>query len=199
MEKEEKEIEECAICFEHKISTNMHCYKCNKYICINCCNNLSSRTSLLFTESKNIFVKYQCPYCRYINNKHIKLFNKNEIISLYYDNIAQLSISQNHNASIVNMYNNLKEENLILKNDNNSLKDDNNSLKDENSSLKDDNNLLKDENKYLTDENSSLKDENKYLTDDNNYLIDDITYLRDDIKYLREDIKYLKDDVLLGN
>jgi cell division protein FtsB len=184
MEKEEKEIEECAICFEHKISTNMHCYKCNKYICIHCCNNLSSRTSLLFTESKNIFVKYQCPYCRYINNKHIKLFNKNEIISLYYDNIAQLSISQNHNVSIVNMYNNLKEEILSLKDENSSLKDENSSLKDENSSLKDDNNLL--------------KDENKYLTDDNNYLIDDITYLRDDITYLREDIKYLKDDVLLG-
>ena len=163
MEKEEKEIEECAICFEHKISTNMHCYECNKYICIHCCNNLSSRTSLLFTESKNIFVKYQCPYCRYINNKHIKLFNKNEIISLYYDNISQLSVSQNYNLSIVNMYNNLKEEYLSLKNNNNSLKEeilylkyDNNSLKEENLSLKNDNNTLKEENKFTRDENISI-------------------------------------------
>ena len=155
MEKEEKEIEECAICFEHKISTNMHCYECNKYICIHCCNNLSSRTSLLFTESKNIFVKYQCPYCRYTNNKHIKLFNKNEIISLYYDNIAQLSVSQNYNLSIVNMYNNLKEENLSLKNDNNSLKEEILYLKDDNNSLKEENNILKEENKLTRDENIS--------------------------------------------
>jgi FtsZ-binding cell division protein ZapB len=145
----EKEIEECAICVENKVSTNMHCYECNKYICINCCNNLSSRTSLLFTESKNIFVKYQCPYCRYINNKHIKLFNKNEIISIYYDNISQLSISHKYNLYIVNMYNSLKEEN-------NSLKDENRSLKDENRSLKDENRSLNKENKLLKDENSSL-------------------------------------------
>ena len=143
---EEKEIEECAICFEHKVSTNMHCYECNKYICIPCCNNLSSRTSLLFTESKNIFLKYQCPYCRYTNNKHIKLFNKNEIISLYYDNISQLSVSQNYNLSIVNMYNNLKQENL---------------------SLKDDNTLLKNNNNILKQENLSLLGNNKYTRDDN--------------------------------
>ena len=143
---EEKEIEECAICFEHKVSTNMHCYECNKYICIHCCNNLSSRTSLLFTESKNIFLKYQCPYCRYTNNKHIKLFNKNEIISLYYDNISQLSVSQNYNLSIVNMYNNLKQENL---------------------SLKDDNTLLKNNNNILKQENLSLLGNNKYTRDDN--------------------------------
>ena len=154
MEKEE-EIEECAICFEHKISSNMHCYECNKYICVHCCNNLSSRTSLLFTESKNIFVKYQCPYCRYTNNKHIKLFNKNEIISLYYDNIAQLSVSQNYNLSIVNMYNNLKEENLSLKNDINSLKEENLSLKNDINSLKEENNILKEENKFTRDENIS--------------------------------------------
>jgi len=151
MKKEEKEIEECEICFEHKVSTNMHCYECNKYICINCCNNLSSRTSLLFTESKNIFVKYQCPYCRYTNNKHIKLFNKNEIISLYYDNISNLSISQNYNLSIVNMYNNLREEYLSLKNDNNSLKEEILFLKDDNNSLKEENNILKENSKFIKD------------------------------------------------
>ena len=115
MEKEEKEIEECAICFEHKISTNMHCYECNKYICIHCCNNLSSRTSLLFTESKNIFVKYQCPYCRYTNNKHIKLFNKNEITSIYTDTLTQLSVLHKHNDILINNYNYLYNENKRLK------------------------------------------------------------------------------------
>jgi hypothetical protein len=100
-------------------------------------------------------VKYQCPYCRYTNNKHIKLFNKNEIISLYYDNIAQLSVSQNYNLSIVNMYNNLKEENLSLKNDNNLLKEEILYLKDDNNSLKEENNILKEENKLTRDENIS--------------------------------------------
>lgn len=113
----EKELEDCIICNENKISTNMHCYKCNKYICINCCNSLSSRSSLLFTEKKEIFIKYQCPFCRYVNNKHIKLFNKNEIISIYYDNLSQLSKSHKYNDTITNLYNNLSNENLILKED----------------------------------------------------------------------------------
>ena len=86
----EQETEECVICSEHKISTNMHCFKCNKYMCIQCCNSLTSRTSLMFTEKKQIFIKYQCPFCRYINNKHIKLFNKNEIISGLTNGIAGL-------------------------------------------------------------------------------------------------------------
>jgi hypothetical protein len=184
---EEKEIEECAICFEHKVSTNMHCYECNKYICIHCCNNLSSRTSLLFTESKNIFLKYQCPYCRYTNNKHIKLFNKNEIISLYYDNISQLSISQNYNLSIVNMYNNLKKENFSLKDDNTLLKNNNNILKKENLSLKDYNTLLKNNNNILKQENLSLKDYNTLLKNNNNILKQENLSLLGNNKYTRDD------------
>ena len=113
----EQETEECVICSEHKISTNMHCFKCNKYMCIQCCNSLTSRTSLMFTEKKQIFIKYQCPFCRYINNKHIKLFNKNEIISIYYDNLSQLSVSHKYNDALTNMYNDLCNENRILKED----------------------------------------------------------------------------------
>lgn len=112
-----QETDDCIICSENKISTNMHCFKCNKYICIHCCNSLTSRTSLLFTEKKQIFIKYQCPFCRYINNKHIKLFNKNEIISIYYDNLSQLSVSHKYNDALTCMYNDLHNENRILKED----------------------------------------------------------------------------------
>lgn len=111
----EKEIEECVICDENKISTNMYCYKCNKHICLDCCIKLSSRTSLLFIEKKQIFIKYQCPFCRYINNKNIRLFNKNEIISLYIDNLSQILVSQKNNLLLVNMYNIIHEENNKLK------------------------------------------------------------------------------------
>lgn len=106
---------DCVICSENKISSNLHCYECNKNICINCCNNLSSRTSLLFVEKKQIFIKYQCPFCRYTNNKHIRLFNKNEIISIYYDNVSQLSLSHNYNKVLSNMYNELYNENIKLR------------------------------------------------------------------------------------
>jgi hypothetical protein len=106
--------EDCVICSENKISRNLHCYKCNKYICVTCCNKLSSRTSLLFVEQKQIFIKYQCPFCRYTNNKHIRLFNKNEIISIYYDNLSQLSFSHKYNIALANMYRDLDNENKIL-------------------------------------------------------------------------------------
>ena len=46
------DIGDCVICSDNKISSNLHCYECNKYICIACCNKLSSRTSLLYVEQK---------------------------------------------------------------------------------------------------------------------------------------------------
>ena len=114
MEFENKE-EDCVICNESKISNNLHCYECNKNICIACCNKLSSRTSLIYTEQKQIFIKYQCPFCRYTNNKHIRLFNKNEIISIYYDNLSQLSFSHKYNMALANMYKDLENENKKLR------------------------------------------------------------------------------------
>ena len=94
------DIGDCVICSENKISSNLHCYECNKYICIACCNKLSSRTSLLFVEQTN--------------NKHIRLFNKNEIISIYYDNLSQLSFSHKYNIALTNMYTDLDNENKML-------------------------------------------------------------------------------------
>ena len=108
------DIGDCVICSENKISSNLHWYECNKYICIACCNKLSSRTSLLFVEQKQIFIKYQCPFCRYTNNKHIRLFNKNEIISIYYDNLSQLSFSHKYNIALTNMYTDLDNQNKML-------------------------------------------------------------------------------------
>ena len=48
------------------------------------------------------------------NNKHIRLFNKNEIISIYYDNLSQLSFSHKYNIALTNMYSDLDNENKKL-------------------------------------------------------------------------------------
>ena len=85
------EDNECLICFDEKATDNLHCYECNKSICISCCNKVTTRTSLLYLEKKQTFIKYDCPFCRYCNNKHIKLFNKNEIVSIYIETLTQLN------------------------------------------------------------------------------------------------------------
>ena len=112
----EKSVEdnECLICCDEKATDNLNCYKCNKIICISCCNKLDTRTSLLYLESKHIFIKYCCPFCRYCNNKHIKLFNKNEIVAIYTETLTQLSILQKYNDTLVNNYNQIYNENKRL-------------------------------------------------------------------------------------
>ena len=117
--KKENSIEdnECLICCDEKATDNLHCYKCNKVICISCCNKLNTRTSLLYVESKHVFIKYCCPFCRYCNNKHIKLFNKNEIVSIYIETLTQLSILQKYNNDLVNNYNYIYSENKRLQED----------------------------------------------------------------------------------
>ena len=72
------------------------------------------RTSLLYLERKQTFIKYDCPFCRYCNNKHIKLFNKNEITSIYTDTLTQLSVLHKHNDILINNYNYLYNENKRL-------------------------------------------------------------------------------------
>jgi hypothetical protein len=115
MEIENKnEDKECFICCDEKASDNLHCFKCNKKICISCCNKLNTRTSLLYLERKQTFIKYDCPFCRYCNNKHIKLFNKNEITSIYTDTLTQLSVLHKHNDILINNYNYLYNENKRL-------------------------------------------------------------------------------------
>jgi len=108
------EDNECLICFDEKATNNLHCYECNKSICISCCNKLTTRTSLLYLEKKQTFIKYDCPFCRYCNNKHIKLFNKNEITSIYIDTLTQLSVVQKNNDILINNYNYIFNENKRL-------------------------------------------------------------------------------------
>jgi hypothetical protein len=86
--------EECSICNNHMTSKNLGCFVCKKSICLSCCNNLKSRNSVLFKVKRQVFIKYDCPYCRHSNNKHIKLFDKNEIVDIFIDTLTQLSIIQ---------------------------------------------------------------------------------------------------------
>jgi hypothetical protein len=105
---------DCLICCDEKATDNLNCYKCNKIICISCCNKLDTRTSLLYIESKHVFIKYSCPFCRYYNNKYIKLFNKNEIVAIYTETLTQLSALQKYNSALINNYNQIYNENKRL-------------------------------------------------------------------------------------
>jgi len=92
------ESNECLICNNNFSSDNLHCFECNKTICLICCNKLESRRSSIIND-KEIFVKYNCPYCRYENNKHIKLFNYNELLEIYKNNLLCYINSYNNNIN----------------------------------------------------------------------------------------------------
>jgi len=113
-DKKSVEDNECLICCDEKATDNLNCYKCNKIICISCCNKLDTRTSLLYLESSIYLLNYCCPFCRYCNNKHIKLFNKNEIVAIYTETLTQLSILQKYCDTVVNNYNLVYNENKRL-------------------------------------------------------------------------------------
>lgn len=120
--------DECLICNNNKISNNLHCYMCKKCICLSCCNNLKSRTSILYKVKRQVFIKYDCPYCRHSNNKHIKLFDKNEVIDILIDTLMQLTITQSNdklNIDIIkkleSKVNNLCNEINILRKSNDTL------------------------------------------------------------------------------
>lgn len=123
-----EDADECLICNNNKISNNLHCYICKKSICLSCCNNLKSRNSILYKIKRQIFIKYDCPYCRHTNNKHIKLFDKNEIVDILIDTLIQLTITQYNdkiNIDIIkkleNNINNLSNEINILRKSNDTL------------------------------------------------------------------------------
>jgi len=105
---------ECLICNENSLSNNLYCYECNNGICLECCNKLLSRKSIII-EDKEIFVKYICPYCRFENNRHIKMFDKNEILEIYKNNLICYVNSYNKNKKY-------EHDILMLNNNNNNLK-----------------------------------------------------------------------------
>lgn len=109
--------DECLICNNNITSKNLHCFTCNKSICLSCCNNLKSRNTILFKTKRQVFVKYDCPYCRHSNNKHIKLFDKNEIVDILIDTLMQLTITLSNDKLNCNIIEKLENKIISLNND----------------------------------------------------------------------------------
>jgi hypothetical protein len=109
-------------------SKNLDCFVCKKSICLSCCNNLKSRNSVLFKVKRQVFIKYDCPYCRHSNNKHIKLFDKNEIVDIFIDTLTQLSITQFNDKNNMRVISNLEHRVKDLSNDMNIMRKSNDLL-----------------------------------------------------------------------
>ena len=116
------ETKECLICNNNNYSDNLHCHICKKSICLNCCNKLESRKSVMIADEE-IFIKYNCPYCRNENNKHIKLFNKKELLEIYKNNLIcyinsyKKNKDYDFNLNILKNYNNILQNELQRKNE----------------------------------------------------------------------------------
>ena len=124
---------ECSICNDNDLSKNLNCYTCNKSICIKCCNNLQNKSFINYKIKNELFIKYQCPYCRDFNNRNLKLFNKDELINIFANLLSEYAILQNNNEYFINYnefekvdirigtiieayeYNELKKPSIILK------------------------------------------------------------------------------------
>ena len=108
-------MEICKICFNYINSINLSCDECNKNICINCCNNLLSRSLLFNKIEKTVHIKYKCPYCRKINIKNTINFDKKELFELYLNSVENLTISVENNNIYKNDIDKINNKYLSLK------------------------------------------------------------------------------------
>lgn len=104
----------CLICYINNNSTNLNCKTCSKSICINCCCSLQSKKTSIISFDE-IYIKYECPFCRYNNSFDINIFDKNELLNIYITNLKSY-------VKIINEYNNSIKENKNLENKINNLK-----------------------------------------------------------------------------
>lgn len=104
----------CIICDTNYNSKNLNCGICSKSICMECCFSLSSKkTSVISME--NVFIKYECPFCRYNNKFNIEIFDKDELLKIYKNNLKAY-------IGVINDYNVSMKEKTDLENDINNLK-----------------------------------------------------------------------------
>lgn len=122
----------CCICYNNENAINLKCSQCLQSLCIECCNNLDSRKTILI-DNKIINIKYNCPFCRKKNLKDIKNFNKNEVEDFYLNNLKCYINSYNLNK-------NYKNNILILNNNNDNLK---NVIKEKNKEIEKQNEIIK--------------------------------------------------------
>ena len=64
---------------------------------------------------ENVFIKYECPFCRYNNKFNIEIFDKDELLKIYKNNLKAY-------IGVINDYNVSMKEKTDLENDINNLK-----------------------------------------------------------------------------
>ena len=110
----------CYICYNNNYTINLKCTECLQCICIECCNNLESRRTIII-DDKLINIKYKCPFCRKENIKNIKKFEKDEIEICYLKNLKNyielynLNINNENEILFLNSNNEILKELIIAK------------------------------------------------------------------------------------
>ena len=104
----------CLICDTNNNSENLSCKTCSKSICIDCCCSLPSKKTSIISFDE-VYIKYECPFCRYNNSFDINIFDKNELLNIYIHNLKSY-------VKIINEYKNSVKENKELENTINNLK-----------------------------------------------------------------------------
>lgn len=104
----------CLICDTNNNSENLSCKTCSKSICISCCCSLPSKKTSIISFDE-IFIKYECPFCRYTNSFDINNFSKDELLKIYTANLKAY-------VKIIGDYNNSLKENRDLENTVHNLK-----------------------------------------------------------------------------
>ena len=104
----DEKINFCLICDTNNKSNNLNCKTCSKSICIDCCCSLRSKKTSIISFDE-IYIKYECPFCRYVNSFDINNFDKNELLKIYITNLKAY-------VKIINDYNNTLKENKELEN-----------------------------------------------------------------------------------
>lgn len=128
----EKDSNICVICDTNITSNNLECKECSKAICLECCNKLTTRKISLISYDE-IYIKYNCPFCRNDTKIDVNNFDKNEILELYKINLKSYVSILTENKNNINEITALKLVLLKLKKENNEK---NNKIENISNSLK---------------------------------------------------------------
>ena len=78
--------DKCLICDTNNNSKNLECNICRRSLCIECCFKLLSKKTSIITFD-DIYIKYNCPFCRNNSEIYIEKFNKEELLKIYKNNL----------------------------------------------------------------------------------------------------------------
>ena len=94
---------ECNICMDRDVNTQLCCQTCSACICSTCCNSMKS---VKYDEKYGVFAKYDCPYCRCKTETAFRELNRKDLFEFINFDYKKFIVIANKYDDLVDKYKN---------------------------------------------------------------------------------------------